>query len=598
MFSALYGAICEDKGITDADPAFGSKEHMEMVWDQLGSADFLHKKGDRTMLKQWMSWVGAVGEFLPGWHSRLLILIYLGCELGFWAKQDIPLVGITSGGSIGVNVIGDDESGGADGPGEADAKLKAMRDKASNTLHLSSLILACRRRYWIVSIIYTLSQPVHIAFLHELKNLTSAENVRMYHVQLAAGAHNVVIRRIFERFANLEHLRQMRFQLSFDHLPPASKAASSRDRALDPTPPSVVQDDDAIAAEAFQFGLHLASYRALSNEHYVSSFPHRWALLLSTKEEEEVQKALMDTAETWAAIGKAEVAAHKCAVVARVLRACLFANWTTEREIMIGLRQVHFKLVPKWIADTLRGFFEGYGQSAIVENAFGKCQDLQRESKNKRMSRLKRYHTPYMSRLLPDRFGRPEVKVDGRDRPGDRRVPRTLFEPFSSEPSVDDSSLRRIMSTANWPTTTALGLHKVVAAHHCLKELNHVGFQKAAEVWKSEFVLQGFVLQDSKQAQAEMLLVLASNSFGVLTWPMQRVAPPPPPAARLWRPSIDQHARARWLHVFSFDAADWRVWPTTVCSPIPCRSLGPKVPAGICFLLDKSHVSILQAAFP
>lgn len=121
--------------------------------EQLGSADFLHKKGDRTMLKQWMSWVGAVGGFLPGWHSRLLMLIYLGCELGFWAKQDIPLVGIPSGGSIGVGDIGGDESGGAHGPGEADAKLKAMRGKAFNTLHLSSLILACRRRYWIVSII-------------------------------------------------------------------------------------------------------------------------------------------------------------------------------------------------------------------------------------------------------------------------------------------------------------------------------------------------------------------------------------------------------------------------------------------------------------
>lgn len=408
---------------------------------------------------------------------------------------------------------------------------------------------------------------------------------------MAKGAYSIVLRRVFERLGGLASLRKMKFELEFVAVDPLARSSSSRAKAAPAELPAFVEDQDSMAQEAFDFALHLVAYRALSSEHYVASFPHRWALFFSDQPE-DVRLALQESEATSSAINAAEVLAHKDAAVAKILKACFFADFVTEREILIGLRQVNFSMVPKWVQHTLLGFFEGYGQSAVLENGFGKCQDQQRESNNKQMRRVKMWYTTHTSRLLPDRYRRDEVSADSRDRVGARRLTNALFEPFASEPSVSDACLKQVMGTATWPTTTALGLHRVVAAHSLLKELHEQGWQRAGYAWKGEFVLQGSLLQSGKQPEDGLWLVLSSNPFGVLTWPMMRVGPDD---AKFWQPSTGSGGKARWQHVFSFDLGDWRVWPSVVRSPAHCKFRGVPGLTGVCCCTNQGSLGIVEA---
>lgn len=128
------------------------------------------------------------------------------------------------------------------------------------------------------------------------------------------------------------------------------------------------------------------------------------------------------------------------------------------------------------------------------------------------MRRVKRWYTTHTSRLLTDRYHCDEVLADSRDRVGPRRLASALFDQSSSEPSVPDASLKAVMGTATWPTTTALGLHQVVAAHSLLKELNSIGWQRAGSAWKSEFVLQGSLLQGKRPASGLWLVRRPTSS--------------------------------------------------------------------------------------
>lgn len=95
-----------------------------------------------------------------------------------------------------------------------------------------------------------------------------------------------------------------------------------------------------------------------------------------------------------------------------------------------------------------------------------------------------------------------------------------------------------------------------------------------------------------KRPASGLWLVLASDQFGVLTWPMQRVEPV---SAKLWRPSTADNAQARWQHVFSFDTSDWCVCPLEVWSPAHCKVQGFSGVAGIWCFADQGSMGILEA---
>ena len=89
VFCARYPLICADLGI---EPE-GTPEHREYILRLVLSSDAWTVKGTRVSIRRWFGWFDAAAKYLPLWHSRLLILIFIGQALKVYkTHEDVPLL--------------------------------------------------------------------------------------------------------------------------------------------------------------------------------------------------------------------------------------------------------------------------------------------------------------------------------------------------------------------------------------------------------------------------------------------------------------------------------------------------------------------------
>eukprot|EP00974_Lingulodinium_polyedra_P111027 10738955-Lingulodinium_polyedra.AAC.1 len=90
LFQALYPAICRDKGL----PEVGGVDHQQAILDEVASSEAWEKKGPHVANKRWFSWCQAHTFHDSVWHSRLLVLLSLGIQLGIYKHHsEVPLWG-------------------------------------------------------------------------------------------------------------------------------------------------------------------------------------------------------------------------------------------------------------------------------------------------------------------------------------------------------------------------------------------------------------------------------------------------------------------------------------------------------------------------
>ena len=87
LFQRLLPGMCKDKGVSTTLSAEG------VFRDLVKSPAFL-TKGPRTAIRRWFSWMPAAQWFNRHWHSYLLVIIYIGIQLGVYrSHKDTPLWG-------------------------------------------------------------------------------------------------------------------------------------------------------------------------------------------------------------------------------------------------------------------------------------------------------------------------------------------------------------------------------------------------------------------------------------------------------------------------------------------------------------------------
>ena len=105
-----------------------------------------------------------------------------------------------------------------------------------------------------------------------------------------------------------------------------------------------------------------------------------------------VQRGLSEAKEAWECLEVAEQKALELNSVQAVLKHVGWAFHTWPREVLLALAQWQFQWCPDVVKDTIRGMFEGYGQSIINENANNGVKDAMRDSKGLIISRDKRLY--------------------------------------------------------------------------------------------------------------------------------------------------------------------------------------------------------------
>eukprot|EP00974_Lingulodinium_polyedra_P044732 4290135-Lingulodinium_polyedra.AAC.1 len=79
----MLPGILRDKGITGepSDPALAAQE-----WDALPGSSAFQAKGKKVSLTRWFGWVEAAESQDALWHTKLLVLAFLGLQMGWLTK--------------------------------------------------------------------------------------------------------------------------------------------------------------------------------------------------------------------------------------------------------------------------------------------------------------------------------------------------------------------------------------------------------------------------------------------------------------------------------------------------------------------------------
>ena len=172
--------------------------------------------------------------------------------------------------------------------------------------------------------------------------------------------------------------------------------------------------------------------------------------------------------------------------------------------------------------------------------------------------RAMRHYIPCVHRVLSKEFLRDELSPDSSSsaaRGLSRTVPASEYTAEHGDSSLPDADLRTAASDPprnSYPSTDAQGLHKQPAAWNLLHECRKANaWRSITHAWRALlFPHHGIAIKNS---DSSAYIVLKATRFGVLLWPAEEVRLR---GALCFRPSLQEHARARWQAVL--DVEQWR----------------------------------------
>lgn len=608
LFLSVYERLLLDHGAGDF-PEANTEQHQAMVFEGIIKDRCWKAKGPKTSLKTWLSWLGAAQSFIKKWHTWLLLTCFLGLQRGFLKVGDCPVYGISTDSELKHVVEGlDGEAdkqegegeGGAQGDGDccadADRRLASLRKQSENTAHLVSMILGEFMRYRYTRILVCISRPMWAEHNRELTLLKGSREVLQHKLGLVCGSYNKVVREMVDTLFSPGGLSEMLFKRSIDpHLFDRSSSGSRGQPTVEHAPAlqAWMIDEDMYAEKAWVYLTALLKYRVASHFQYTHDLPESFAKLLH-EDEGIVQAALANFSGIFGALLEAERRAAAGNVeIKKLLKAMVWPFFLAARELLFSLAQFNFQHIPAPVLDSISSHNSGFGQSAVLENAGNKCQDYTRESNNQRMSNCRRFHIPHIKQLLAT-YDRPEVKIRPEDSTGSRSLPKAVFQSWSDkQPVFQESELGDLKGTADWLTTSALGLNMGPVAATFLQHIGaHGNWSLLSQVWRSKLLVTGLVLEHVHSGG--FWLVLYPVQYGVICWPLKvRSAAGETSAAASRGPG----ASGKILHACSWDTTIWRLWPHKVCSPLRfcSKNYNPNADrAGVCLMLSKEPVSCFE----
>ena len=155
------------------------------VLDGLAEESFLERKGQRVCTSRWSSWVDAVAEVIPTWHSRLLVLLHSGQVQG-WLSNKKAVAWQALQKNIASTVRAAEEEEKKAPMKEEKEKLRKMRDSCANTLHLVATMLADHRLRSQVCCVWKVLRPWRRAHGILSQKLRSGQSHLEYVVDMAS----------------------------------------------------------------------------------------------------------------------------------------------------------------------------------------------------------------------------------------------------------------------------------------------------------------------------------------------------------------------------------------------------------------------------
>lgn len=373
--------------------------------------------------------------FVERWHLTLLANSFHEAQSGA-PLENLPVFGITKQPAPAVDedyeadrAVGegahsggeeDPEAGGGELHENAERKAEVLRERCNNTMHYVILLLGDEHRARVMRMLAHLAVPVWKVHNKAVHYLRSVSEVLLYNSGLAKGFYFRVLRKEWSLLLDNELADKLWFKMELEP-GDLSGAPSSSSSPSSEIPTEMLNarlaDERYYADKAFSFVRRLVRYRSLSALHFTMGAPGFFVLLLDA--DEAIRREGLERArDLWHALSTIEQRFADTGDISlkKVLKGLSWCDHVAIRETLIYLAQVNFSFVPVPIAEVWQTHFEGWCQSGIIENAGNRVNDAQRQSKNRRQSRVKRFYVPHAKELISE-YKRPEVEMGPTDPP-------------------------------------------------------------------------------------------------------------------------------------------------------------------------------------
>eukprot|EP00971_Amphidinium_carterae_P344005 6484095-Amphidinium_carterae.2 len=571
LVDLLGPKILQDTG----DMGGFDEDRKRELMSELQQADFLNTKSKKVALTRWGTWHDHVDELLGHYHTKLMLLLFLGLLKG-WSASDMLGAGALKALSIGKAALLEDRgvqgSGGASASSDAalpvttkvaGEQMRKLRDGCKNTLAAAAKIMSCPDFHFDLCCISLTSGELREwhATMASVSFKSPSEALRFYAHEAIAGSSSGLMKAMSSMLRPLKKL---------DALDRMGFITSILGGALE-----VVKSDDVefLAEQRKMNRLWRLQCGILGSciKHflYLQMYPFRFAKLL--RDDVDKHKLLEEFYRDWSAwLAVKELKGPPWTTLLK--RSCF--TWRVVVEFFeIPLEQQ--KLEMEVAMGFVRKIFKTQGSTLSTENAFQIKSNTAKQQPNEHVSMVSLWGKPVEQELLSTRFAYKEVKpYEGLDVRAHTVVPGSLFVPVAKRASLDCRDMLR-KGVPSWPSYTGLSLNLVAAEMFFLVEAVEKQLTGlATRGWKASFLKENGVVRDE---QNRWYFVVALVLPVVCLWPLELI-------------TVGQCTVARFAEVcdglpikrVACDFTGWMAVSSEWLTPLRCMKVFKKMTLGEC----------------
>ena len=544
LFVALYELICGDLGI---DLLTQAADGMEEVFNGFKNLGCFLKKGPRTAFRRWFSWFAAHSWHSQFWHSRLLVISYIGIRMGIY--NDLSCIPLSSSSvsysfkkdalpdgcepeededdgrtaedanaAVRAEVAKDREGDPTADPDKVPVKsgndmLKDLYKKCANSLHVCGSILGMECLQTKCNGIYAAGKPYYDSHSAHARDLRGPVPMMSYYGLQSRYAYLTDVAKSLGVLNDIEVLRVVGFD--------TESGGDSIDRSSGEaeTDPHVLHQND-LAVFLVKVTLNMAHFRINSMSWHSECWPGLLGLLLCTDDMEAADDLFWnmlwkDYTGYLAVVEKsAKNTFFRTSVKSSPFRMVFMREFVdrafsprnlSRDQITAELRQIA-KCVFSCILDT-----------KPCEDMFKVLRDREtRDTPTKNLKLEKQVLVSSEAKIL-ELHGRRVMEGSTFQSNINGFTPKDTFWPESSEPSIDIDS---IVGPQSWPSLKPLGYCLVAAQLSLIRECCAANsWDTGSYVWQSVLFPVGTVFTDDAFPGVRVSLGTAVN-FGFRSWPL------------------------------------------------------------------------------
>ena len=583
LFQSMLPGMLQDEGLLHTQT---DQEVAADMFEGLRANRCWERRGQKISLGRWFGFFDGLKELQASWHSRLLVLIFLGVAQG-WVSRKATQVVLSKLGKAAEHKLSQSAAGSSSDKvpmAQSNQSLGAIRRACQNTLHLKLLILSDPGLHLIAKLMSTLTAPLRLEHGLQAQAVRSPQECCRFYSQLAQGAMLKPLSQTVGLLQDSGALEGIGFLVG--------AAGSSFDDPSRLEDQCVAQQE--LAERAGEYTVAMLSRRYATSVQFHSCLPAVFATV-AHGDGPQVTRTLAFAKAAFAAFQAAQAhpdctvqwwrAALKRSVfhmpvVRSLISICVRSGWECTPEL-------------KYYCSML---WSAFGQTKLVEDAFQRERAAEKKTENGLLSKGTVWHTPIGAKILSQVHQFKEVRAADYTLKGDEpaKLPHSLHTSSLKQSSIPLDNLAGTSTKGSWPSwmpanlvQQAGDLQVLLAAHR------DETWSDMPCIWKSQMMCQGLLCRPTGRSEWRLSLG-GLGGAGFASWPCELVQAPGFASWKLSCITCTCPGDIWWEACLSWDS--WEVQPFEWVAPVHFTQAKAQGHPGICMKEAGPHMPLLRYA--